>query len=186
MENDFPEVFWQTLKEDRGDYFVTYRPADRHLPFAAITLTFPKDEPQLEQVEEAMNDEAHCWLKRYDVPVMVSAFDAKDDLIRLSEHPNECHLMAFVSAFNGKIVKRWGLLRNEELPMEKSDPICLRKVYADVPFRLADDVRREAIRDARFTGRGLRILVLLLFGIPVAVEIVALGVTLKRRKPDAS
>ena len=79
------KVFRDQIKEDRGSYYVSYQPADARYPFAIVQLTFPEDGSDAATIARAMEKELEIWLTRYPVPIMISAFDAKDDLISLSD-----------------------------------------------------------------------------------------------------
>lgn len=46
-----------------------------------------------------------------------------------------------------------------------------------MPFRLQEEVRQKAEREARATGRAIRLIVFLTVVVPVLIEVVALGVT---------
>jgi hypothetical protein len=169
-------VFRDKIKEDRGSYYVSYQPADARYPFAIVQLTFPEDGSDAEAIARAMEKELKIWLARYPVPVMVSAFDAKDDLVRLSDEFGGSHLMGYIELQTGAVIRRWGLLKNDDLPPEQTGAEYLERVYEDVPFQLLEEVREKAIREARTTGRIIRIFVLFVVAVPVLIEIISLGV----------
>jgi hypothetical protein len=52
----------------------------------------------------------------------------------------------------------------------------LQSVYKDVSFRLQDDVRRDAERQAQNTARTVRVIVFFIVVVPVLIEIISLGV----------
>jgi len=170
------KVFRDKLSEHRGTYFVTYQPADARYPFAIVQLTFPQDGSDGSTIIRAMEHELEVWLTRYPVPVMISAYDAKDDLISLSDEFGESHLMGYIESPAGTVIRRWGLLRNDELPSEQMDAEYLERAYKDVPFQLREEVRENAIREARTTGRIIRIFVFFVVAVPVLIEIISLGV----------
>src|SRR6266498_5377533 len=76
------QLHFETLKVDRGWYFVEYTPPITACPFATVQLVII-EEAQTERVAAAMEKELASWLDRYPVPVMVSSFDGKGDLVRL-------------------------------------------------------------------------------------------------------
>jgi hypothetical protein len=173
---DEDDIVRSTIKEDRGDYFVSYRPADRHLPFANISVTFPVLDPELSQVRQAMLHEMRHWLSRFDIPVMITSFDIEDSIITVHDESDTCHLMAFIEPSTGATTQRWGLFRNDEIPDELCQPAHRTRMYAGVPTQSRRQVRKKAERQARMTGRVLRPLLLTMVGFPVAIELVALGV----------
>ncbi len=163
--------------EHRGNYYVTYQPADLRAPFAIIQLTLPQDDYDATAVSRAMEQELDAWLRRYPVPAMVSAFDAKDDLIGAHGEGGEPNLMGYIDPQSGEVVQRWELLRIEELPSEQMGAEYLARVYQSIPFRLQTEVREKALREARTTGRVFRLIVFLTVVVPVLIEIISLGAT---------
>lgn len=170
------KVFRDRIKEDRGEYYVIYYPADARSSFANIQVVIPYDGFDPPAVARAMEKELEEWLKRYPVPVMVSAFDAKESLISLSDEFGKSHLMGYIDPLKGGIIRKWGLFQNNELPSEQMNSEYLGRVYEGVPFRLQEEVRQKAQSEARITGRVLRLIVLFVVVVPVLIEIISLGV----------
>jgi hypothetical protein len=141
-----------------------------------VQLTFPRPVVDVEIVKLVMVQELESWLKQYPIPTMVTAFDAKDDVLYVSSKQNESHLIGYVDQQTGKIVKHWRLLGNNELPAEQMKETYAAHIYERLPFRRQEDVRLEAYRNARSTGRAIRIIVFLVVGVPVLIEIVSTGV----------
>jgi hypothetical protein len=108
--------------------------------------------------------------------MMVTAFDAKDSVIRLSEEPYKSHLTGYVDPRSGQLIQQWGVLKNEEFPAEQKDARYLERVYQGIPFRFQEEVRAKVRQEARTTGRVIRIFVFLIVGTPVLIEIAAQGV----------
>ncbi len=173
---DDQRVFRDEIKEHHGNYYVSYRPADARFPFAIVQLTFLDQGFDAAIVKSAMGHELKRWLSRFRVPVMVSSFDAKDDLIHISTESDQSHLMGYVDPQTDQITQQWGLLKNEELPPEQMDAGYLARVYEGVPFRLQEAVRQNALRETRMLGRSARIIIFLLVGVPVLIEMVSLDV----------
>ncbi len=173
---DYQRVFRDEIKEHHGNYYVSYRPADARFPFAIVQLTFLDQGFDAAIVKSAMGHELKSWLSRFRVPVMVSSFDAKDDLIHISTESDQSHLMGYVDPQTDQIIQQWGLLKNEELPPEQMDAGYLARVYEGVPFRLQEAVRQNALRETRMLGRSARIIIFLLVGVPVLIEMVSLDV----------
>ncbi|WP_413438332.1 hypothetical protein ACFDAU_01605 [Sulfuriferula sp. GW1] len=173
---DDQRVFRDEIKEHRGNYYVSYRPADARFPFAIVQLTFLDHDFDRAIVKNAMENELQSWLSRFRVPVMVSSFDAKDDLIHISTESDQSNLMGYVDLHTGEMTQRWGLLKDDELPSEQMNADYLARVYEGVPFRLQEAVRQNALRDTRTMGRSIRMIVFLLAGVPLLIEIVSVGV----------
>lgn len=169
-------VFRNSIKEHRQSYFVSYQPADARYSFALIQLTYLDERTDVAQVKCAVEYELNYWLRRYPLPVMASAFDAKEDLIEISPEHRQSILMGFVDSKTGVVQSRWGGYENEELPPEQMTPEYQVRVYEGIPFRLRSQVRREALDHARKMGSGIRAAVFFLVGVPVLIEIISLGV----------
>lgn len=120
-----------------------------------------------------MEQELEDWLKQYPVPIMVTSFDAKDDVIQVSNEDG-AHLVGYINQQTDQIVKHWNLVN--ELPKEQMELEYLARVYERLPLRRQEVVRLEALRKARATGRAIRFLMFFVVGIPVLIEIVSLGV----------
>ena len=174
---DSQKVFREQIKEHRGDYYVSYQPADARFPYAFVQLTFLDNGHDVADVKKAMERELQSWLSRFRVPVTVSSYDAKDDLIHVATEFDQSHLTGYVDPQTDQIIQRWGLFENEELPPEQMGARYLARVYEGVPFRLQEAVRQKALRETRMLGRSARIALFLLVGVPVLIEMVSLGVT---------
>jgi len=124
-----------------------------------------------------MERELQSWLSRFRVPVMVSSYDAKDDLIQVAPEFSQSHLAGYVDPQTGQIIQQWGFPKADELPSEQMDAAYLVRVYEGVPFRLQEVIRQNALRENRMLGRGARIALFLMVGVPVLIEMVSLGVT---------
>jgi hypothetical protein len=131
-----PNVFRDQMKQGRTGYFVTYQPADCRYPFALIDLVFLDDPVDHTHACRAMESELKVWLELYAVPVMVSAFDPRESLIHVRGYSGESHLLGYRDSKTGKLVQRWGLFKEDELPSEHTKPEYLQSVYRDVSFRV--------------------------------------------------
>lgn len=171
-----PNVYRDEIKEGRMDYFVTYQPADSRFSFALVDLVFPERRIENTRVAQAMEDELEIWLKRYPVPVMVSAFDAKEDLIGVHGDDGESHLMGYRDLKTGQLVRRWGLLKENELPAEQTNAEHLQSAYQGVSFRDQAAVRKAAQRKTTSVIRGARAIIFFIVAVPVLIEIISLGV----------
>ena len=170
------KVFRERIKEHRGDYYVSYQPADARFPSAFVQLIFLGNGYDAADVKEAMERELQSWLSRFRVPVTVSSYDAKDDLIHIAPEFDRSHLAGYVDPQTGQIIQRWAFPKEDEFPSEQMDARYLARVYEGLPFRLQDVVRQNALRETRVLGRSARVIVFLLVGVPVLIEMVSLGV----------
>jgi hypothetical protein len=170
------EVFRDKIKEGRGNYFVEYQPADERYSFSYLGLVFPQDDSDAEAVSRLMEQELERWLKRFPVPVMVTAWDIKEDAIHIPSKRGESVLWGYINAETGKVTRKWGNITSEELPAEQTESGYLERVYEGVPFRLQEEVRLKAEREWQTTVLTANLIVLFIVVIPVLIEIVGLGV----------
>jgi len=171
MNPETEEVFRDKISEPRDGYFVEYTPVTSEMPFASLGLVFTSEVADLAKIQKLMDDELATWLKRFRVPLFVSSFDAKGDLIRIDPYP---HLMGYLDPEN-RLIKRWGPFSNEELPAEQVTRAYLDNVYRDVPFRFANEVRKKVRREARFMRAAVPSIILFTVVIPVLLELISLG-----------
>ena len=169
------KVFREKLKEYRGEYYVIYQPADARLKFAAISLVFFRDSSDIAAIATAMERELDSWLGRFPVATMVSSFDAKDDLISLKGYRDDDHLTGYPSKSAG-VVSRWQSLRDNEIPSELTDEQYLEQVYAGVPCRLAEEVRRDATAKAKALRRGASLILFFVIVVPVLIQLASVGI----------
>lgn len=171
------ELRFDSLKEARDWYFVEYAPPIAGNPFAIVQLTILSDSDAADhaRIASAMERELERWLKRYRVPVMVSAFNTTGALIHLEPEKSSDYLMG-KSEDSEVLESVWGLLDSQKLPPHSPD--VLRSIYHDIPFRTAEDIRTKAAQELRRTMSALRLsLALLIFWLVVIpVSIALLGV----------
>lgn len=176
---DVDEIWRDELKEHRGDYFVTYQPADSRCNFAAVGLVFYGKKAEPGGIRQAMEHEIKLWLTRFRVPVMVSSFDATGSFIHLPKEGGGSTLMAYIDPQTENIVHRWGLFQNEEMPAALMTPEHFGHVYQHIPFRRAQAVREDAEIENRKLRAGFRVLkaaIIFVAAIPLAIELVSLGI----------
>lgn len=145
------KVFFDSVKEDRGWYFVEYSPPIPSYRFATLNLVVPEDSDGT-QVARAMEDELTRWLKRYPIPLMVSAFDGKGDLYNLTEVRSCGHLIGYSDGSNQEIRHFWRLLKDSEIPDDALDSSYLKEIYSNIGYKTSDDLQRESkkrVRDLR-------------------------------------
>lgn len=174
---DGQKVFRERIKVHRGNYYVSYQPADARFPSASVHLTFLGNGHDVADVKKAMERELQSWLSRFRVPVGVSSYDAKDDFIHVAPEFAQSHLAGYVDLQTGQIIQWWGFPQESEFPSEQMDAGYLARVYEGVPFRLQEAVRQNALCETRMLGRSASIALFLLVGVPVLIEMISLGVT---------
>lgn len=169
------ELQFDSLKESRDWYFVEYSPPMAGNPFALVYLTILNDSDVADhlRITNAMEGELSRWLERYGVPLMVSAFDAKGDLISLKP---SSFLMGRRNEL-GHADKIWGHFETKDLPPFSSD--TLRVIYHDIPFRTTEEIQAAADRNLKYTKCTvwvtIALLILWLVVIPVAIAFLGLS-----------
>ncbi len=168
------KLYFETLKEHQGEYFVEYQPPVIGMPFATLCLTFlgPIDAAR---VADLMGLELHRWLARYPVPLMVSAVDAKEDRIAVRDDPAEAHLVGWLDPTTKRAAQSWKLDDLTAFTRLNPSPPDWRNIYTDVPARTDAQVKADANKWAAERGRQNRalkiILVLWLSVIPASLAI---------------
>jgi hypothetical protein len=119
-----PERKYEPIKESRDWGFVEYHAPMKGYKFASLNLVIIEDISK-DEVVNTIEKELESWLTRYPIPLFVSAFDDKGELIQLDEIRPCNHLIGFLDQ-NGKIILNWRLLKDDEI----SD-VALNQEYFD-------------------------------------------------------
>jgi len=164
------QLFFETVKEDRGGYFVEYRPPIPGWRFAMLQLIF-LGPVEKELAAQSMESELDRWLERYPVPAMVSACDDKGDLIRLAPVRGCDHLIGIPSDSGSRPEHHWRLVPDAELPDRPLDDEFLKRTYADIPYRTDEQLRRASEKWARELRIGWFVFFIWLVVVPAAVAV---------------
>ncbi len=122
-----------------------------------------------------MEKEFEKWLKRFPVPVKVSAMDEKRSLLRLSPNASDWHLMGYVRLWDSATVRRWAVLGEGDLPSDQNRVTYLARAYETIPFRMCEEVREAIRRRRRETLRAGARAVFLMIGVPGLIWAVLVG-----------
>jgi hypothetical protein len=163
-------IFFNAIKEDRGWYFVKYSTPIESFRFANLQLIITESAGK-QKIAEAMEKELSDWLKRYPIPLMVSAFDEKGELVSLKSEKGCDHLMGFLSKETEKITARWALLKEGELPDDALDRNRINEIYRKIPFKKAEDIRRESEKRRKEMRFGLLVVFAWLVVVPLVITI---------------
>lgn len=147
-------LYYQEIKEARGDYFVGYHPPVSKTPFATLSLVYPNGHT-LERVQKDFQSEAAHWLARYDVPIMASAWDEKEDLIYANGSYEESHFWVWYEP-GTKIIR--STFKMEELPTFFNDTENRpdwRTIYTDQTPRTDAQVKADAFKSLGQTRKGI-------------------------------
>jgi hypothetical protein len=164
------DVRFESLKEDRDWYFVEYSPPLARYRFSIVQLSCvePKD---VATVAEAMETEARAWLKRYPIPVMVTAFSPAGDVISLGGvRPND-NLMAWDQYPTAEPTLQWRLVPNDELPDIALDRDFVESLFASVPHKTRREIEEDARQHERVTRVGWWLVFVWAVVVPLVVAI---------------
>lgn len=135
------QLYFESIKEDRGAYFVEYQPPFGDNPFANLSLVY-SGQFDLSEVGKTMFLEMARWMKRYPVPVMMCAYDAAENILRPDGEGG--FLVGWFKPGTKEIACSWKL---NELPAFLNDTSTLpdwRTIYTDVAFRTDTEVKANA------------------------------------------
>jgi hypothetical protein len=167
------QLFFETLKVDRGWYFVEYSPPIASYPFATAQLIVA-NEVEAGRVAVAMEYELASWLRRYSVPSMVSSFDGKGSLISLSGVRDCDHLIGWHDSVSGKVVSHWRIVGNPEFPRPNWDAESLKSVYSDISFRTSAQLKKSALKSRRLIRLGWWLVFIWAVVVPAVVATIEL------------
>lgn len=149
-------LYFENIKEDRGSYFVEYQPPVTDSPFATLHLVF-LHQISWEHVLEFLDREIQIWMQRYPVPLMVWAYDDKEDTLRPTDSEGDC-LVAWLAPTSGEIVQSWNINDlNDFLTQAPAHPDW-RTIYADIPARTDAEVKAKAYKRSLEQSRQARLL----------------------------
>lgn len=146
---EMEQLFFEATKEDRGWYFVEYRPPISGYQFATLAVVILETGRVREDIAATMEAELVIWLERYPIPIMVSAFDDTGSVIDLSGHRPCDHLTGYVDTRTKKVVREWRLLAKDELPKDALNVSYLREIYTGIPFKTKQQLRAQALEKAK-------------------------------------
>lgn len=165
------ELYFEVTKDDRGWYFVEYRPPISGNQFATLGVVVLESARAREDIVLAMEAELVIWLERYPVPIMVSAFNDTGGVITLDGHRPCSHLIGYIDTQTNKVVREWRLLGNHELPTDALDASYLRKIYSDIPFKTTRQLRERAVAKAKQLRLGWWVVFIWAVVVPVGVAV---------------
>lgn len=149
-------LYFEEIKEARDGYFVEYHPPVADARFAAMNLVFVQDADSA-AVSTAMLSELSAWLNRFDVPIMMSAWDARENQIRLSA--GETSFLVGWQVSPGEVVHSWRYTDLDVFLATQPKRADWRAIYKDVPFRTDAQVKANAetfINERRRQNRYLK------------------------------
>ena len=160
---------YSPMKISRGWYYVEYYPPIVEWKFAILHLTIPIENPNNADIVLAMEEEARVLLRKFPVPLMVSAFDIKEDLIDLTAIKSQNSLLGFIKE-NGDIFLSWEHVKDENIPDTALNKEYVDNLYSNFEYiedSKYDSQKRERRRNIE---KGFALLLFIPFVITVIVE----------------
>ncbi len=154
-EPGLEQIFYVTIRESREGYFVEYFPPRIGDYFACLNLSI-LSHIDAGQVAESMERELAHWIRRFPIPLMVSAFGLDDSPICLEQVRPSNHLNGYIH--DGEIIIKWGIVGKDEFPEGALSGNRLREVFRCVPFRTQNEIREQAYAKARQMRIGIHLL----------------------------
>lgn len=153
-------LYFDSIKERRGSYFVEYGPPVANSKFATLNLIFL--EPlSWENVSQYLDKEIRFWIGRYPVPLMVWAYDDSEHNLRPTDSNSSC-LCAWVSPENGEIEQSWDIEDLTNFLDQSPARPDWRTIYPDIPFKTDLEVKTESRQRASAQARQVKLLKLFL------------------------
>lgn len=153
-------LYFNNIRESRESYFVEYQPPTASTDFATLNVIFLLP-LTWEDVSEHLDQEVRYWIGRYPVPMMVWAFNNKEDILE-SPDGKERVLVVWKDTTSGDVHQSWDIddltahLKNVQCPSD------WRSIYNDVPVRTESEVKQAANDSFILRIRQARILKILL------------------------
>jgi len=167
------DLYFEKLTEHRGDYFIEYSPPRPAVPHSTLYLVYPGSF-QREQVRTHMETEARRWLDRYPVPIWASAWDKKEDAIKVFGDASESFLLAWLNSSN-EIELSIGLARSDEFSRMCPASVDLEDIFRDIPFKTKASLRAKAEKEAMDLSKGFLLLkIALVFWLAIVPASIAL------------
>jgi len=163
-------VRFESLQEDRGWYFVEYSPPQANYRFSIVQLSCVEPNDNL-VIAQAMESEARIWLRRYPVPVMVTAFSLAGDVIALDGVRPCSHLIAWSQYSSAEPILQWRLVANDELPDMALNRTFVEDLFASVPHKTRSQIDEEAQQHQKVIRVGWWLVVVWAVLVPLGVAI---------------
>jgi len=163
---------FESLKEDRGPYFVEYTPAFEGWSFAILVLVYTREQDKT-QVAEAMERECEAWVGRFPVPLRVTAFDNTDDVIRLNGVRDCDNLFGIPS--DDAVALRWRHVEEHAFPDGPLDDARLLAIYGGVPSTTRAERTAKGMAERRALRYGLVVIAFWLIAVPTTVAVIGIA-----------
>jgi hypothetical protein len=164
-------VRYSPLKESRNQFYIEYYPPNKGCRFACLQLIYINDNPVEKTINE-MEEESKTFLNRFPIPIMVSAFDDKGDLIKLEKLKPQDYLIAFRNDKTNITELHWENIGDNEIPDIALNSEYCNKIYHDFPRINRSKINQTIKKDRRIMKTGLAIIITWAVIIPALILIV--------------
>lgn len=151
------DLVFDSVKENRGQYIVEYHPPIPSYQFSTLNLTF-LHELESEDVARFMEIEARYWLSRYHVPVMVFAFDGRDNGIDIKGG----HLVAFEAPDDTRQIVCWDIAQLSAFLKDHPSTHSFREIFSDISYRTGAQITEDANIEFKKQLKKKRFLIIIL------------------------
>ena len=134
-------IFFDSVKEWREGYFVEYLPPVISQSFATLSLVFMVDLSQNERLA-LTRKELEIWLKRYPVPMMIFAYDKKENPLLLNNDTTS--LFAWINPDTNQIIQSWDSADQNRFLEKHPNKRDWLEIYHDVSYRTPEEVKMSA------------------------------------------
>jgi len=166
------KIIFETLKESRDTYYISYSPARIDSGFATLILTFVR-QPSRTDIVALMEHECHIWLKRFPVPIQATASDDTDKLLHPHQDENLFYIMALPTSDGLEL--QWCSLDSPPLALPPISEERLLEIYADVLHSTIEERRTYMAQNSKSVRVGWLLVVAWIAGIPVLIAILGLA-----------
>lgn len=162
-------MYFQPIKKEGKGYFLEYKP-DYDINLAMVALTFT-DLIEKSEIKKIMKQELVLWLKKYNVPTMISSFDVTGSFVDINDN-GASHLIGWIDTKTNELKKYWDF---EEDLKDKIDDFKLGwdSIIEDIPQidiqKQADKNRKQIIKKTR---RYYLFIFIWIFVIPISWELI--------------
>lgn len=164
------KIRFDSIKEDRGWYYVDYSPPIANNCFSILQLSVV-EACDIAAVVTAMESEAREWLRRYPVPLMATAFSADSSVLSLSGIRPINHLMAWLEPESHEPVIRWEFVGNDVLPDIALNRGWLEEVFTDIPYKTGAEIQAEVAERAASQRIGWWLVFVWAVAVPLGVAV---------------
>ena len=141
IKNIHREYKYDEIRKKHDKYFVIYYPVNRKKEkFASLHIIFT----QLVDNKEATNimeKELDKWISQYPLPIMVTSFDDKRDVITFKNNKESNHLIGYLNKESNRVIKYWDM---KPLPEVQLTDAYINLVYNGLSYKKRDDIEKES------------------------------------------